>query len=436
MSRDRDTVTVGDSRARIAMFLLLITAIGCHTQKANQPQNQSESVPQAKISVGVVTPANMQRAIEVPGTIVGYEQAKLMARIEGYVARVEVDIGDEVNRGQLLAVLDVPELAAEVDRQRRLVDKANADIQSRKAEVESTIAMLAEQEALRGLRQTQLTRVRNLVESNALKRDQLDEAQYALKSVDAAIQRCHSDIVTAEAHVSSAVAEFGVVKADLHKSEVIAAYAKIVAPFDGLIMSREVDPGAFVRPAGGSGEATPMFEIASTQKMRLVAFIPMEDAAFVDNGDEVTVNRIQGLRGETRTGTIARHSNAFHRNSRMMRAEIDLDNPIAPESRKRALKPGDYAMVKIVLRVFPDIPSVPLSAIGQPDTKPYVLVIDESNTIQQRFVDVVIKKDSIAGISGDVKPGDRVVVKDLERFTSGEKVPSDALALVGTNELQ
>ena len=416
--------------SRLPAWVLLL-ATGCSQQPAGGPAANGHAEPQQKVAVVAVEAADLEASIQVPGTVEGYEQTKLMSRIEGYVGGVLVDIGDAVTKGQTLAQLDVPEVLAEVEQRRQQLIKAQKDVDIREAEVHQARSMLAEQQSLLGLRQTELARMNNLVEGGALQQEKLDEAQYAYDLAKAAITRCEADIDAAQAHVGGAQAEVGVARADLQQSEALASYTKIVAPYDGLITERRVDPGAFVRPAGGDG-AEPLFEIAQVDRVRVVLFIEMKHAAEIDEDDTVLIEGIQGLPNQQIEARIARYAKSFQAGSRMMRAEIDLENPPDQATGRRRLQPGDYGMVTIALERHHAIPSVPLSAVGTRDGSHYVMVVEDDHRCSLRTVEVAITENDLAGLSQGVELGERVVATGVEQYEHEQQLTATAVELIET----
>jgi RND family efflux transporter MFP subunit len=391
-----------------AMMLSCALAIGCHDDAAAPTGSvESGTTSPAKISVINVTEAELGDRIEVPCSIEGYEQAMLMPRIEGYVSQVLVDIGEAVKKGQVLAELDVPELQAEVERRQSMIARAESDVVSRQAEVRQAEARLAESQSLLALRESKLKRAKNLVEGGALKQEQLDEAQYAFDAVKAAITRGEADVRTAQAMVKSALSAVSVAEAEMNKSEAMVGYTKIRAPFDGLVTQRMVDPGALVRPAGGDA-ATALFEVARVDKVRAVMFLPIDQVRQLDDGDGVELHGLAGQVGRRISGDISRHAGAFHQGSRMMRAEIDLENPVDDETGRRAFAPGDYGRVSLTLRKVKGS-AVPLSALVKDNGSQAVMIVDAQNQCRKTNVNVIFEGAKVALLDDPALVGQRLV---------------------------
>ena len=281
---------------RLALLLLasLLTAPGC--QKAGAPvadTGKQNGETEKKLLLVTAEQKLVERRIRIPFTVEGDEQIAVTSRIEGHLRTVLYDIGEEVKQQDLLAVLNVPELEAEVERQQRVIDEARLAIESRVAERRQAAAQMDEQQALLELRQRELGRISNLVTAGALTKEKQDEAEYAVAAVEAVMVRIEADIEVAEARLRRTVAQLEVEHAELHRRELLAAYTHIEAPFDGLITARYVDPGSFVEPAGGEN-ATALFELVNTNWLRLVMFLPLADAVSLKKGDSVTLVSLQG----------------------------------------------------------------------------------------------------------------------------------------------
>ena len=412
----------------LGAVLVVSLHAGCDGGAAQDDANQTTGGGQQKsdAEVAVVKIGDFHETIDVVATIQAYEQTQLMARVDGYVASVNVDIGDEVQKGDVLIQLDVPELLAEVERTDALVTKVTADLKTQRAEVELAQTQLTEQQALHRLSQTVLDRMSKLVAQGGLGEEKRDEATFKLASAEAAVARCHANISAAKAQGASVVAALAVAEAELRKAEAMAGYLKIKAPFDGVITERMVDSGDFVRPGTVGSGTTALLDLARVDRLRVISFVTMEEAGKIDTGDQVVLHNIQGMPGVTLGNSadeplmISRYAPAFDRQSRRMRVEIDVEN-----SREIVLKPNSIGIATITLDSSPDVLTVPVSAVGrdQESDKSYVILVAEKNEYTKRFVGRrIARKDEmdLASYRLDerdptLKNGDRVV-KDLAGF--------------------
>ncbi len=421
------------------LVIFLITAViaipAC--QQGSHKEIASDSVAETppKVQISDVTPSSLNRDTELAASIEGYETAKLMAKIDGYVSKVNVDIGDRVTKGQLLAVLDVPELEDAVIQQEARVEASDADIVSHKAEIRLAEAERDASQAVLKLRQLEHDRFEQLVDKGSLNQQRLDEAVFAVRAAEANLKQARAKIESAKANLITAIAARKVALSNLQIAKTMANYRKIKAPFDGLITARMVDPGAYVRPSS-SGKGTELFDIARVDKLKVIIHLPLELARYLNKGDTVTLHDYSILDDDSlsvldgKPLTISRTANAFDKGSRMMRAEIDIDNQRLQNHNGDVFKPGDYGKLTLRLESLEGRPMVPRSALGNDsDGREYVVVLGPDNTLTKTFIDgVIVKNDDFAVIDSDsVRVGDRVVARDLEKAPLGESLERDRI---------
>lgn len=307
------------------------------------------------LPVDVIRPAQggLPRNIIQTGSLEAFETAELYARVSGYLKTIKVDIGTEVSEGQVLAEIDAPELAKDVERQQALVQQAESRVLQAQARVktaqverqaaEGTVqqadADVLREVAERSFREKELVRFRELVSQKAIEIKILDEKQsrweaakageeYArasaliaraeLLTIDSRIEQAKADLAVAEADVR-------VASADLARAQVMADYVQIVAPFSGRVIERNCDRGAYVHSATAKGAGKALLTIAKTDHMRVVIRVADPDVPTVRAGQVATIS-IDALGGETFLGTVSRVSHHQDPRTRTMRAEIDLPN--------------------------------------------------------------------------------------------------------------
>ncbi len=266
-----------------------------------------------RVLVAPVIHAPRTRMIEIPATIHGYVETPVYAKIAGYLKTIRVDKGDRVAAGQVIAILDTPELDQQV---------ANA-------------------QASYGM--ARLTYQRDEV----LRRD------------DAVAQQ-----VADEARASMVEA-----KATLDQLAAMQAYKTIRAPFTGIITARYVDQGALVpQVTSPSAASTPIVAMATLSPLRVYAAAPQSVAPFIRNGDAATIT-VTEYPQRTFKGAVARHPEALTSDTRTMLVEVDLAN------EDRALYPGMYAKLVLVVATPAGVPMVPDDALVFRGGKPFVPVV-------------------------------------------------------------
>ncbi|MEW6746608.1 MAG: efflux RND transporter periplasmic adaptor subunit [Planctomycetota bacterium] len=424
------------------------TVCGCEPAKA-VASGMATQRGAMKIEVVRVEPRDLVHEIELPGSVRGYEEVSVHAKIGGYLESITVDIGVEVARGELIATLHVPETRADVQQAAALVKQAQAELAqsdtgialaearlvASRAALARSEAGLAQEKALLDLRQVECERWSELIdELPALEKRKIDEARYRLAAASAGYAGAEADHDAAQAAVAVAQAErdhaladretraarLEVAEAQLEQSRALLGYAEIRAPFDGLITRRRLDPGAFVRPASINSSAQPIVELARIDKVRVTIDVPMVELGWLDRGDRVVFDRIAACPGKRFEGEVARLAMALPEASRMMRAEIDLENPPDAEAGGRLL-PGYYGYVTLILAEYPSLPSIPSSAVLFGPEGPHVFVV-EGTRCQKRAITIAYRDETVVGVRTGLEPGEQVAVSGVNRLSDGQEV--------------
>lgn len=359
------------------------------------PPVVAEPAGPAQVPTILVNNEDLAQEIRLPGTIEGYETAALYAKVGGYLQEISVHLGDRVRKGQPLARLYIPEAQKELEQKEALVlraeahvEQAVAGIRQARAEEASALALIEEAKTLVKERESQLKfrdtefqTVRILVQSGSMLAKRLNEARYQVDAAQAALQSVtargrsaearleavRADIDRAEKDLASAQAEVRVARASVEHTLTMMAYATILAPFDGVVIKRTVDTGAFILPADGNSAAQPLLTVTRTDIVRVAIDLPMKEVRWLDLQDRAVLSEIAVLPDEEFAGSVARFSPSLDLASRMMRVEIDLPNA---DGR---LLPGYYGSVRLRLSELPQTPVVPSSALLSDGTGTFVL---------------------------------------------------------------
>lgn len=386
---------------------------------------------------------NIVRSVEMPGTVEGFKTAELYSKIGGFLKDISVDIGDEVKKDQVLAHLSVPEMEKEILQKQALLVQARAEteqtqaaVTQAEAKVTSAIAALSEAQTQREesesqlrFRQVEVRRYQDLVNSNSARRELLDQANFQLESATAGIKSVLARIQTAEAHVNaekanlarakadvkSALAHVNVAQANLEYSQIMKGYATIKAPFNGTVVMRNVDPGAFIQSADGNSAAKPLLTITHTDVVRVLVDIPMKDVRLLDRGDKAVLNRLTVMPGEEFVGTVTRFSPALGKRSRLMRAEVDFGNA------DHKLWPGYFGYMTIHLEELKETPVIPSSALLVEKGVSFVYIC-ENGKARRQPVDVSYHDGSTVGISSGLKGGEKIIKTGGGQIADGERI--------------
>jgi membrane fusion protein, multidrug efflux system len=304
----------------------------------------------------------ISRRVTLPGSVQAYQQAILYAKVAGYLASIHVDKGDSVKAGELLADIEVPELVADLS----------------KLKVEADVAKLL------------YDRLRDAREKSP-------------------------DLVVPQA-VDEARGRWEVAKANVDRTETLLGYARIVAPFSGVVTRRMVDPGAFI-PAATSGSAAQnaaVLTLMDFSRVRVQVPVPEREAVHVRAGSAASVS-VEGLPGRTFDATVTRVSFALDEATRTMLAEIEIKNPRAE------LRPGMYASVAIVAETRRDALLVPVSAlvVDKGGSAVFALV---GNTIKRQVVKTGFNDGARVEILDGLGPDQPVILAGKQALSDGQTV--------------
>ena len=352
-------------------------------QRAASPHSPSLQQP---LQLEVVRPraGGLPRITVQTGSVEPFACADLYAGVSGYLKELAVDIGSQVEQGQLLAEIDAPErhqevesAAAKLEQARVHVLHAKSRVQSAQAQHRAAAAALTRAGAeirraiaQRSLSEKELARIEQLAGSGAVQTKLVDEARQRLDAAraeedharaaaavtEAELQADIARVAQAEAEVAVAEADVRVASAALDQARVMLDYTRIRAPHAGVITRRNYDPGDYIRSAA-SGGSEPLFTLARVDRMRVVVQVPDADVPFVRPGHPAEV-QIDTLGGEVFTGNVSRIAFAQDRRTRTMRAEIDLPNP---DGRLQA---GMYGGVTIRVPASPVPMTLPASCLA------------------------------------------------------------------------
>jgi multidrug efflux pump subunit AcrA (membrane-fusion protein) len=286
-------------------------------------------------------------AIQVPATVVPFEQTDLRARVKGYVKKVYVDIGDQVKSGDVLADIEVPELVHELNQKKALVRLAEAGIDQAKQSV--AVSKVAEQIAKESTEESKAClqlavakvdfskaryeRLSKLAETGSIDKALVDEARFDVNAAEASVKQAAAKFKTAQllreeaaakrdkakADVLAAEVSLLAAQADLMRVQALLQYAQIRAPFDGVILRRSVDAGTLAM------DNFVLFTVARLDKVRIVGQVPEASIARLTVGTPATVH-IHAFKGAEFKGKVSRLAATVDPKTQTLRIEIDLPN--------------------------------------------------------------------------------------------------------------
>lgn len=374
---------------KILVTLLVIASVGlwaAHRARAQAPiKADLTAAPTA--GVAKVTREDLYKQVTIDAEFRPYAEVALHAKVSGYVSKMNVDFGDTVKAGQLLATLEVPELQDELDNARATEQKAEADY------------------ANAHLIYTRLQSV-NKNHPNLVAEQDLD---------------------TAQANDQTASAAIAAAKANVEKYQTMVGYTQITAPFDGVVTHRYADPGTLIQTGTSSDtQALPLVRVSDNYRLRLDFPVTVNYVKDVRLGDSVDV-RVDSLNGKTFTGKISRFTHDVDKDTRTMTTEIEVPNP------DLKLVPGMYATVGLQVEKRPQALAVPIEAVVG-SKPPMVYVVNQDNQIEEHTVTLGLETPDKYEVLSGLREGDLVVIGNGSKLQAGQKVEPKLIQLSMRNE--
>jgi RND family efflux transporter MFP subunit len=382
----------------IAVFVILLAA-GC-----------KEAPPAAAPTAAAVISVrrgSLASTLTVAGQFQAYQQVDLHAKVSGYIRWIKVDIGDLVHNGEVLATLEVPELADQLNG-------SQAEVQHSQAEIVRSQSEVAAAKATYSALHSEYTRLAEAAKARPglIAQQELDDAQ----SKD---QQAEAQIGVAQAALESMQQQLGVSKADNHRYQTLTNYEQIVAPFTGVVTMRYADTGSLIQAGTTSDtQSMPVVQVAQSDLLRLRMPVPEGDVPYIRQGGKVQVD--VNATGRAFTGTIVRFTRELDTNTRTMLTEVDVPNPTL------ALSPGMYAETTIQLQQKNDALILPAQAVVQNGDQAYVLVVNAANQVEKRPVTLGIQTANQDEIASGLQEGERVIASGQTNYQEGEKVSPHA----------
>jgi multidrug efflux pump subunit AcrA (membrane-fusion protein) len=390
------------TRRRPGLWLLAaLAASGC-----SEPDPTAPSVSEPPV-LSLVHPRlrRINHIVGQPSFVQSYERTSIYPKLNAFIEKWNVDIGDKVRKGDVLADLFVPEMVemlgtkkatVQYDRDRVQfakvqVEVAAAEVKAARAQLEEARKILGKYEAEVERWRVQVQRLQREVDRNVVDPQILLETENQWKSniaardaAKATIDRADADLLADQSKLSRATVDVAVAQSELavaeseqKRLEAWVGYLKLLAPFDGVVVARNANTWDFVLPTTGdptamvrapdlspSGQAAPIYVVDRTDIVRVFVDVPERDADYIHIGSEARV-KIWAYRDEWLPATVTRMAWALNTRSRTMRAEIDLPNPGGK------ILPGMYAYGRIVVE-RPDVRALPKSALTHVGDKSFI----------------------------------------------------------------
>ncbi|WP_349304720.1 efflux RND transporter periplasmic adaptor subunit [Cupriavidus sp. 2SB] len=385
-----ETHTTPMRRSRGRLLALLVMALAAaaaltvglvprlHGQKVLQERVQATQIP----IVNVVAPRNGAQAYDIvlPADVRAYEDTAIHARVSGYLRRWYVDIGTPVKAGQLLADIDVPEIADQLRQARATEATASAEYD---------------------LARTTALRWKALQATNSVAQQDTDQKVADMNAKAALLSAAHAN--------TARLAQ-------------LTSFAQIRAPFDGVVTQRNVDTGALVDAGSGTGQGPELFHLSAGSRLRVYAEVPQDISAALEPGTKAWLTLPQSP-AKRYPATVARTAGAINPVTRSLRVELDVD------SQEVEILPGTYAEVHLVIANPHAGLDVPANTLRFGKDGAAVLIVDDQDRLATRRVtlgrDYGSHVEILAGLQGNERlvtnPGDGLVAGATVRVASAVK---------------
>jgi RND family efflux transporter MFP subunit len=343
-------------------------------------RTQRGRVLAADAQASMAIPVNVIQASEgeatneivLPATLQAYDESPVYARTSGYIRKWYVDIGQHVKSGELLAVIDAPEVDQQLLHARAMLSQSQANL---------TLAAITAK------------RFQDLIKDNSVAQQQVDQNNQNLAAQQANVAAASADV------------------ANLEQQQI---YEKVVAPFDGVVTERHTDTGDLIN-AGNSGPGAELFRVSKTSMMRIFTPVPEEYSQQIHDGMHVSVELTE-LPGQHFDGHVTRSTGAINVSSRTLLVEVDVPNPTGK------LIPGAYGQVHIKLSVPTRPLLVPAGTILFQAAGPQIAVVNSERQIELRKVTIGSDFGNIVEITSGITAQDNIVANPPDYLVKGMPV--------------
>lgn len=379
----------------------MVSAVaGCNTASGGGDA-RAASVPSARVAV--VQRGDISHVLTLAGQFQPYQVVDVHPKVSGYMRKINVDIGDIVHEGQTLAVLEVPELKAQLQQTVFAVEQSREEITRAQHDIDRAVATHA---ALHSAYQ----RLEEASKGHPglIAQQELDDAQAKDLSSEAQID-------AAKAAMAAAKQRAGEAQADNQRVQALHNYTTVQAPISGVVVWRYADTGALIQGGTNSNnQDLPIVRLSQSTLLRLRIPVPESDVRYVHDGDELEV-RVDAV-GRSFTGKIVRFTRDVNFETRTMETEVDVQN------RDLQISPGMYANTMLRLGQARNVVTIPIEALVLNGSQRVVYVVDSSNRVHQCPVEVGIQGSKLAEIKSGLHPGDRVIVGGQEKYQENEEI--------------
>jgi RND family efflux transporter MFP subunit len=417
------TVTARNQHWQVAGVCLLL-GIGLVSCGGGRQVNATNSpMPGDSVSVAVTKVARktLEQHLTVSSELVPYQEIDVYAKESGFVKKLDVDYGSHVKTGDVMAVLEIPEFEHQLQADDAAIKAADDQVKRLGKVVDSV-------EARSNVLKKAYDRLAGVAKSAPagtvlVAQQEIDDSQGRALTAQADVEAARANLEAAQSQKEAAVAK-------RQRDADLLEYAKIPAPFDGVVTQRYANYGTLLQAGTNSStQAMPLVRLSEDDRFRLVIPVPESYVKYIHVGDPVTVN-VSSL-NRSFPGKVARFSTGVKEDTRTMHTEVDVYNP--PD---HALLQGMYADATILLQRKNGVVAVPLQALNREGDGKTVYVVGPSNQIEIRPVVTGMESPEDMEIVSGVREGDLVVTGDRSGLKAGQQVTPKVVGVMEYHDKQ
>jgi len=386
--------------------LLLILSASCSKPQEAEAKGPAAPLVALTVPVAKAAPQDMSQGLVLTAEFRPFQEVDVMAKVAGYVKNIGVDVGDRVKQGQLLALLEIPEMADDRTRAQSMVNRSQAEVARAKDELQRA-------QSSHEIAHLSYTRLSDVAKTKAglVAQQEIDDAHSKDLVSEAQISAAKSALSAAEEQVK-------VSSAELQKVNTMADYLRVTAPFAGVITKRYADTGSMIQAGTSSStQVMPLVKLSENSLLRLILPVPESAVPTVHVGQQVEV-KVATL-GRSFPGRVARFADKIALATRTMDTEVDVPNP------SLVLIPGMYAEVNLTLDHRASALAVPISAVDVSSTDEnsgQVTAVTPDNKVEVRKVKLGLQTANDIEIKSGLREGDLVVTANRAGLRSGQTV--------------
>lgn len=395
----------------------VLLCVNCGKNDQTRAANAPPEIPTVAVAKAGVQ--SLARNLVLTAEFKPFQEIDVMAKVSGYVKKINVDVGDRVKQGQLLATLEIPEMNDDLIKARATVQRSDAEVaraqdEIRRAESTHEMSHLSYQRLSKAAKER----------PGLIAQQEIDDAQ----SKDLAAE---AQIAAAKSNLAAAVQQTGMSKAEEGRSKTMFDYTRVTAPFSGVITKRYADTGSMIQAGTASQtQAMPLVRLSENSLLRLILPVPESAVSTVRPGQQVEV-RVPTLK-RSFAGRVARSTDKLQLSTRTMDTEVDVPN------QSLLLIPGMYAEVDLTLDRKGDALAIPVSAVdvsneeGQSAKSGKAMVVNNSGKVEQRTLQLGMETANFVEVLSGLREGELVVIGSRSALQPGQSAKPKLTTMVAS----